>query len=676
MESQNLLLREWETPFGSVPFDEIQSEYFLPALKESINIHNEELEVIVNNLEAPTFENTILALEKAGTLFLRVTLIFENLKSARFVKELKDISEEFNVLSSKHSTQIILNEKLFDRIKEVHNGKEYFHGEDLALLKNVFNNFEEAGANCPKENKKEFSYINSEISVLEDRFSKNLQDERGKYLLLIEDESIIASMPEDDKMASRNLAKERGESGFGFIPNRSLYPALMEYCTDRKVRKRFFEDSGLECCNGGDTDNREIVRGIVNLRLKRARLLGLNVHADTVLKNRMLKTKEEVINQTQAIFDAALPKAKNDVKKISDFAKGIEGDDFVLMPWDFMFYSERYKKEKMSLSSSDIKSYFELDRVIEGVFGKVKEMYGLDFSKRNDVPVYNKDVVVYEVLENGEHIGLLYLDLFSDARVKSDGAWMTESVLQGRFPKFQRPHVHICTNYSKPNKDTPCLLTQDEVETFLHEFGHALHGLLSDVKYPSLQGTETSRDFVELPSQVMENFFFEKDFLDSFATHYETEEKLPEELFEKMLAGKNFNKGYWYAGQAGLTMIDNYWHTIEEEFKGDVLDAEKEILSKLDLFPSHVLRYRTVTFLHPFSHGYDMGYYSYANAEILEVDMFRFWKENGFSQEVFKLFRECILSKGGSCEEKEMYRNAVGRLPDIESFLDMRIRNC
>lgn len=678
MGLHNPLLEKWETPFCSVPFDEILPKHFLPALKESIDVHNEEIEEIVGNLNRSTFENTILTLERAGFLFSRIVLIFDVLKSSYFAKELKDISEKFGVLVSEHSTKIILNKKLFGGIQEIYDRRDelLLDEEDMALLRSTFRKFEEAGANCPDKNRIEFSRVNARISILKDRFAKNLQSERGSYLFLIEDEKLITSMPEDDKMSARKLAEERGKEGFGFIPSKSLYPSLMKYCVDRDMRKRFFNDTRLECCHGGDTDNREVVREIVNLRLRRARLLRLGVHADTVLKNRMLKTKKEVVGQTELIFETALPRAHSDVKKISDFAKEIEGEDFELMPWDFMFYSEGYQKEKMGLDPSEVKSYFELDGVVDGVFRKAEEMYGLSFLKRDDVPVYNEDVVVYEVLEDGKHVGLLDLDLFSNAGLKLDGARMMESAFQSKFPNFQRPHIHVCTNYNKPAEGGMCLLTQDEVKTFLHEFGHALHGLLSDVRYASLCGTGVAWDFVELPSQVMENFFFERDFLDSFAKHYDTGELLPEEMFSRMIEGRNFNKGYWYVGQAALTMIDNYWHTIEEDFQGNILDVEEEILDKLDLFPIQMLSHRTTTFLHPFSLGYDMGYYSYANAEILDADMFQFWKEKGFSKEVFSLFRKHILSKGGSCEERDMYRKAVGRLPDVESFLDARVRGC
>jgi peptidyl-dipeptidase Dcp len=671
MENEfNPFLQENKLEFDAVPFDKIKPGHFIPALNIGIGKKDKIISKITENSKEPTFENTILEYEKSSELIEKVARAFSILHLTNSTEELRKIAPKIEEIITETSTKDYLNPKLFSRIKEIYKKRDRndLDNDDSSLIQRTYETFIKYGANCPEESKERLTEIKIKLSKLYLKFSENLQKEAKNFNFLIENESKIASMPEDDKNAAKEIARENGKEGFMFLPNRSMTPLFLGHCNDRNLRREFFTKKGKMCCGGGETDNRKIVQEISNLRFEIAKIFGKKAYGEIPIQFNLLNNLEDINKLVSSILEKSLPKAKKEVFEIAEFAKKEEGPDFILMPEDFEYYSQKYKAEKFNIETSKVKEYFELEKTLDAMFKFAMDKYFLSYKKRTDLPIYQEDVWVYEVLKNGKHLGLVYFDLFSRAGEKIDGAWMNEITGQFNYPFTQRPQIHLCTNFTKPKKESKCLLTQDEVETLLHEFGHVLHGLLSNVKYSSLCGTNVPRDFVEMPSQVMEGFFFEKEFLNNCAKHYKTGNPLPEEIYSKLLSLKNFQKGYWYARQMGLCLIDAHWNTLNELFEGDVLEKEKEILKKLNLFPEDYLRYRSVSFLHPFGHGYEMNYHSYSYSEILDADMFNFLKENNFSRESFQLFEKEILSKGGTINYLDAYKKVTGHLPKIDSL--------
>lgn len=668
----NPLLSRFDTPYQTPPFDKIKHEHYKPALDSAISMARHEIDAIVNNPAEPTFENTIEALDRTGKLLADVSNILFNLNEAETDSVLQQIVIEASPVLTDFSNDINLNANLFNRVKTVWEKRNSLTltAEQQMLLDKTYKGFVRNGANLNEADKEKYRAISRELSELTVKFNQNVLAETNRYKLHITNEADLAGLPQSLIDAAAYTAKQKGLDGWVITLDYPMYGPFMKYADNRELRKQLYMAYGSRCFKGNEYDNRKIALRIANLRLELANLLGYPNYATFVLENRMAETPERVNEFLNQLVEASLPAARDEVKEVEEFARqqGFKGK---LERWDWSYFSEKLKNAKYSYNEEELKPYFQLEKVIDGVFLLANKLYGLTFSPNANIPVYHPDVKAYEVYDGtGRFMAVLYLDFFP-REGKSGGAWMTSFRSQyHENGKDVRPLVSIVTNFTKPTDKQPSLLTFYEFSTFLHEFGHALHGMLSDCNYSSLSGTSVYRDFVELPSQIMENFAVEKEYLDLFAVHYQTGEKIPQELVQKIIDSRNFQAGYFSLRQLGFGILDMAWHTITKPVSEDVDSFEKKVLNPLDVLPPVKGTNMSVTFGHIFEGGYAAGYYGYKWAEVLDADAFEVFKEKGiFNRAVAQSFRVNILSKGGTEHPMTLYKRFRGQEPTIDALL-------
>ena len=675
-ENMNPFFEAYDTPFEVPPFDKIQNRHFSPAIMEGIKQQQSEIDAIVNNSEDPTFANTIEAMEKSGELLSKVSTVFYNYNSANTNDSIQAIAKELAPEISKHSDNISLNEKLFARVKSIWENKEALglNAEQQKLLEKSYKSFVRNGANLNEADKEKLRNINSKMSVWSLTFGQNLLAETNAYKLFVDDESSLSGLPNELKEAAAADAKAAGEDGKWLftLQNPSIMPFL-QYADNRELRKQIWEAYQSRANHDNDKDNKAILVEMANLRREKAQLLGYKNHADYVLEESMAKTSEQVYNLLNQLWTPALAKAKQERDEMQTIVVA-EGKDFQIEPWDWRYYEEKLRQQKFNLDEQEVKPYFALDKVQAGVFMVVKNLFGLTFEEIKDIPTYHPDAKAYEVKEaDGTHVGVLYMD-FHPRPSKRGGAWMTSYRPQQTLDGVRKaPVISIVCNFSKPTGDAPALLTFDEVTTFFHEFGHALHGLLSNVQYKSLAGTSVPRDFVELPSQIMENWATEPTVLKQYAIHYKTGEPIPDELIEKLKNSGTFGQGFATTEYLAASLLDLDYHTHEKEIVGSSNDFEKASLEKIGLMGEIIPRYRSTYFQHIFAGGYSSGYYSYIWSGVLDTDAFQAFKETElFNPEKALAFRKEILERGGTDDPMKMYVNFRGAEPKIDALLKKR----
>lgn len=671
----NPLLYKFETPFETVPFDKIKAEHFLPALEEGIKLGKEEITKIKSNPEKPTFTNVCESLEYAGDIVGRCAGIFFNLHSAESNDELQKIAKEFSPLLTDYSNDIKLDLELFEKIKVVYEAKDTLNlnEEEMRLLEKQYKSFTRNGALLNEEQKNRLREIDKEMSSLGLVFGDNILSETNGYLLVIDSKEELSGLPESALEAAAMLAKEKGHEGkFAInleVP--SFFPVIT-YAVDRGLREKVYRAYSSKSFKGDEFDNQENIKKIASLRHERANLLGYKTHADFVLEERMAENPDKVREFLGNLLDKAKPVANQEIEELKAFAfekDGLKPEDF--MPWDYAFWAEKLKESKFDLDAEKLKPYFKLENVVNGVFNIANKLYGISFRERRDIPVYHEDVQAYEVLDNKKrHVGVFYTDFFPRAG-KRGGAWMTSYRDQHFFDgQDLRPHVSIVCNFTKPTESKPSLLTFNEVTTLFHEFGHALHGLLSKCYYESLAGTSVYWDFVELPSQMMENWAYEKECLKEFATHYETGEVIPMDFVDKIKNSSNFHEGRQTLRQISFALLDMAWHGQDPTNIENVGDHEEEAMKSCELLPTIPESNMSVSFGHIFRGGYSAGYYSYKWAEVLDADAFEAFKEKGiFDKEIATKFKENILEKGGSRHPMELYVSFRGQEPTPDALL-------
>lgn len=670
---ENPFLTESKAPFGAPEFDKIRNEHYLPAFEAGIAEAKAEIDAIVANQEEPTFENTIEAMEYAGETLNRVANVFYNLMEANTNDEMQQIAEQLSPMLTEYEMYVSLNPDLFAKVKAVYEKKDELglDKDQLKLLENNYKSFVRGGANLSDEDKALYSKWSEELSLASLQFSKNVLAATNAYTLHITDSADLAGLPEFVRTMAAETASEKGLEGWAFTLDAPSYSPFLKYSEVRDLRKDMWTAYNTKAI-GGEFDNTQIVKNIVDLRIKIANILGYETYADYALEERMAKSKDTVNGFIKDLLEPSLEFAKKDVADVYAFAKKNGFEDSKLMPWDFSYWSEKYQQAEYSLSAEELKPYFQLENCIDAVFGLATRLYGITFTELKNVPVYHEDVKVYEVKDtDGSHLALFYADFFPRAS-KRGGAWMTDFRGQSiRDGVEYRPFISTVMNFTKPTADAPALITHDELTTFLHEFGHALHGMFAEGRYPSLTGTSVSRDFVELPSQIMENWAFEPEYLNSFAKHYQTGEPIPAELIEKIVAAKNYLAGYGQVRQLHFGYLDMAWHSLTELPAEGTVEFEQKVLEPYAVMPSVEGSAFSCSFSHIFAGGYSAGYYSYKWAEVLEADAFSLFKEKGiFNTEVSGSFRENILSKGGTEEASVLYRNFRGHDPEPQALME------
>ena len=670
IDTTNPLLAEWNTPHQTPPFDQIKLEHYMPAFETAIAVSRAEVDAIVNNPAKPTFANTILALEQQGALLDRIGGVFFNLNEADTSDELQAIAIEIQPKLTALSNDVSLNPELFKRVKYVYENPGLFLSkEDKALLEDTYKGFVRGGANLSEQDKELYRQYTGELSGLTLKFGQNSLAATNAFSYNITDKKLVEELPDFVKEGLAMEAKARGEKGWTVTLKAPSYGPFMTYSSQRAIKEKLWKAYNSRAL-GGEFDNSDNIRKITSLRLKIANLLGYECYADYVLDNRMAQNTPTVLSFLEELRSATIEYAAKDVEDIAQYAAslGLEGQ---LMPWDFGYYSEKYKNEKYAVSDELVKPYLKLDNVIDAVFMLANRLYGLTFTPAENITVYHPDVTAYEVKDNnGEHLAVLYLDFFPRASKRS-GAWMTEfrgtSVENGTET---RPLVSLVMNFTKPTETTPSLLTFDELTTFLHEFGHSLHGMLAKGKYESLNGTSVYRDFVELPSQIMENWAYEKEYLDLWAKHYQSGETMPVELIEKIVAAKNYLAAYMNIRQLSFGLTDMAWHTLKEPYTGDVEAFEKASMESTKVVPAIEGTAMATAFGHIFSGGYAAGYYGYKWAEVLAADGFSLFQQNGiFDAKTAAAFRK-LLSSGGQVHPMELYVDFRGHKPQTQALID------
>ena len=674
--TMNPFFETYTTPYEVPPFDLIKNEHFKPAILEGIKKQEAEINAIVSNKEKPTFDNTVLAMENSGKLLSKVNTVFYNLNSANTNEEIQAIAKELASKLSAHNDNIFLNDALFQKVKMVWDNQNDFklNEEQRKILENLYKSFVRSGANLSDENKKQLRQINSEIAVATLKYGQNILAETNSYELVISNKNDLAGLPNELIETAASDAKAKGKAGkWVFTLSNSSVMPFLQYSSNRKLRQEIWNAYQMRANNNNDKDNKELAIKIANLRSEKARLLGYKTHADYVLEKSMAKNPETATKLLINLWAPALDMANKEAADIKEMMlkDGIKND---VQPYDWRYYAEKIRKERFDLDEQEMKPYFSLEKTREGVFTVCKNLYGLQFKQLNNVPKYHEDVTVWEVTEaNGNHVGILYMD-FHPRTSKRGGAWMTSYRTQKMEDgKRIAPIVSIVCNFTKPTENAPALLTFDEVSTFFHEFGHALHGLLSNVTYESLAGTSVPRDFVELPSQIMENWAAEPEVMKMYAKHYKTGEVIPDTLIEKMQKAGTFDQGFATIEYLAASLLDMQYHTQSETIKIDAETFEKEAMSRINLPTTIIPRYRSTYFNHIFSGGYSAGYYSYIWSGVLDTDAFEVFKTNGlFNQDSANSFRKNILEKGGTEEPMELYKSFRGAEPTIEPLLRKR----
>ena len=682
----NPLLTDSTLPYGAPQFDKIKTEHYLPAFEQAITEAKAEIDAIVNNPDAPTFENTIAALDEAGGRLNDAAGIFYNLMEADTNDQMQDIAEKVSPMMTEYSMYVSLNEPLFARVKAVHESTEGLEPDQARLLEKTWKSFVRNGANLGAEDKETYSKLSEQLSLLTLQYGKNVLAATNSFTLNLTDEADLEGLPDFVREAAVETAKSKEMEGWAFDLSAPSYGAFMKYSTRRDLRQKMWMAYNTRATEG-ENSNIELCRQIAESRLKIANILGYETYADYALEKRMAKNPQTVNEFIQKLLEPSLPAAKAEVKELYEYARANGFEDSEIQPWDFGFWSEKLKDARYSINDEQLKPYFRLESCIDAAFGLAGKLYGLTFEERKDIPVYHPDVKVYDVKDaDGVHKALFYADFFPRAS-KRGGAWMTEfrgqSIVNG---VEKRPFISLVTNFTKPTAGKPALLTHDELTTLLHEFGHSLHGILAEGRYSSLTGTNVSRDFVELPSQIMENWAFEPEFLDTFARHFETGEALPDTLINKIVEAKNYNAAYAQVRQLQFGILDMAWHTLKGDSESGHFDRlsdlktmqelgtiafEKAALKSSNVIPSIPEACISTSFSHIFSGGYSAGYYSYKWSEVLEADAFSLFKEKGiFSTEVSHSFRDNILSKGCSEDEDVLYRRFRGHDPEPEALLE------
>ncbi|MBO5613394.1 MAG: M3 family metallopeptidase [Prevotella sp.] len=674
----NPFFEKYNTPHDTAPFDKIKLEHFEPAFMEGIRRDNEELDNIINNPEEPTFENTIAIdyddeKERYYSLLDNVSTVFFNLLSSETNDDMDELAEKMQPILTKHDNDISLNPKLFARIKYVYEHHRNLTEEEETLLNKTYDGFVRSGALLDEEGKEKLRKLTEEASMLSLQFSQNLLKENKAFTLHITDEKDLDGLPDTQKQAALEAAKERNMDGWVITLDGPSYGPFMQYATNRELRKQLYMARNTECTHDNDSNNLEICKRLVNLRREVAQLLGYDTYADYVLKKRMASNVQNVYSLLYDLIDAYKPTAIKERDELRAKAKKMEGDDFQMMPWDTAFYAHKLQLEKYNIDSEMLRPYLELSKVIKGVFGLANRLYGITFKENKDIPVYHPDVKAYEVFDkDGSYLAVFYAD-FHPRKGKQGGAWMTEykgQCINGKGENI-RPHVSVVMNLTKPTEDKPALLTLGEVETFLHEFGHSLHGMFANTRFESLSGTSVWWDFVELPSQFMENFSLEKEFLNTFAFHYETGEPMPDELIDRVIKSRNFNIAGACLRQVSFGLLDMAYYTKKTEFTDDIIPFEKEAWKDAIIGNQLPDTCMTVQFSHIMAGGYSAGYYSYKWAEVLDADAFAVFKKEGiFNPATAQRFRDCILSKGGTQHPMTLYKNFKGAEPTIDALLE------
>lgn len=674
------------TTYEYIPFDQITEADYEPAMMKGIEEEDQEIEQIVNNPDVPTFENTIEALESTGELLAKVTEVFFNLLSAETTDFLDELAQKMSPILSEHSNNITLNEGLFRRVKAVyedHAADDFarLNAEQKMLLTKSYEGFVRNGANLPDDKKEQLRKLSAELGVLSLQFSQNKLKDTNDFILHITDEKDLEGLPESATDLAKQSAKERNMEGYVFTLQAPSYTPFLTYSARRELREQMYMAYNTMCTHDNANNNVEIVGRMVNLRRELAQLLGFNTYADYALAQRMAENSGKVYHLLNSLIDAYMPTAKNEVKEVETLyyqENHLNPDELAtddpkrFMPWDFSYYANKLKESKFNINSEMLRPYFELSKVKQGVFGLATRLYGITFRKNPDVPVYHPDVEAYDVLDqDGSYLALFYCDFHPRASKKS-GAWMTSFKEQWKEKDGtnSRPQVSIVMNLSKPTDTKPALLTLGEVETFLHEFGHSLHGIFANTTYRTLSGTNVYWDFVELPSQFMENYSIEKDFLNTFATHYETGEAIPQELLDRITASRNFNVAYACMRQVSFGLLDMAFYTMTDAFQANLFDFERQAWHRTQVLPQVDGTCMTVQFSHIMAGGYSAGYYSYKWAEVLDADAFSLFKERGiYDAETARSFRENILSRGGTEHPMVLYKRFRGQEPTIDALL-------
>jgi peptidyl-dipeptidase Dcp len=676
-KEMNPLLSDFDTPFGVPPFDKIKPENYLPAFEKAMQMQMDEIDAIINTDEAPTFDNTIAAYSYSGELLSTVGSIFSNKRSADTNDELQSIAKEVTPMLSAHRSSIKLNQELFDRVKTVYEERESLdlNQEQAMLLEKIYKSFIRGGANLAEEDRENLKKIDEELSMLSLEFGENVLKETNNYTLVIDNEEDLAGLPQSVVSAAAEAATEAGEEGkWVFTLHKPSWIPFLQYAENRDLREKLYKAMYNRGNNDNEYDNKKIISDMVKLRTERARLLGYDSHADYILEERMAKTPENVNNLLMEVWEPAIAMAKREAAMMQEMIDA-DGAGFDLASWDWWFYAEKIRREKYDLDENEIRPYFSLDDVTNGVFMVVEKLYGVTFEQRDDIPVYHEDATAYEVKDSdGSHMGVLYLD-FHPRASKRAGAWSTSYRKQHiRNGEYIHTVGSIVCNFSKPTGDQPALLSFDETLTLFHEMGHAIHGLFSDGTYPTITGTSVPRDFVELPSQIMENWGAHPEVLKMYAKHYETGEVIPDELVTKLMEANTFNMGFVTSEYLAASFLDMDYHTTEIVRDIDVNAFETEAMDKIGLIDEIIPRYKSTYFNHIFAGGYSAGYYSYIWSEVLDKDAFNAFEESGdlFNQELAASFRENILSKGGSMDAMEMYVNFRGKEPGVEPLLEGR----
>ncbi|MBP7215385.1 MAG: M3 family metallopeptidase [Candidatus Kapabacteria bacterium] len=672
----NPLLSAFKTPHGVPPFEQIKSSDYLPAIKAAIEMHKKEINAIIEDKNAPTFDNTIESLEYSGELLNQIATVFFNLNSANTNDELQNAAKEIAPMLSKHNDEILQNPQLFVKVKAIYDKKESLNlnTEQLRLLEKTYKAFIKSGANLDEQKKARLAEINQRLSVLELKFADNVLAETNNFKLVLEKKEDLAGLPKDFIDGAAETAKEMKMSGKWIVTlhNPSLMPFL-QYSSRRDLREKIWRAYSNRGNNGNEYDNNDVIKEIVNLRLERAQLLGYKNHAEYKLEDQMAKTPDNVFNLLNQIWPPAIKVANQEADEYRAMIKK-EGGNFKLEPWDWRYYAEKVRKEKYDIDEEITKPYFKLENVRQGIFTLANKLYGITFKEIKNIPKYNPDIYAYEVIDsNNAFLGILYMDFYPRPN-KQQGAWMTNYVEEYIKKDGSKVHpvVSLVFNFTKPTAASPALLTYDEAETMFHEFGHSLHGLFANTKYRSLEGTNVPRDFVEMPSQIMENWVSQPEMLKLYAKHYKTGKVIPQELVDKIQKSSKYGQGFGTTEYLAASYLDMYYHTSTQPLKENPMQFEDKKMKELGLIPEIISRYRSTYYNHIFTTGYDAGYYSYIWAEVLDKDAFEKFKEDGIFNRSTAIGLRHILERGNSEDPMKMYIEFRGKEPSITPLLKGR----